>query len=178
MRRLRTSPSMPVWLLVALALVVAVPAWSQAVATDKAEEPEARKVSKVDAITIKQTTAAAAGYLKLGDIKGESTDDRHRNEIEVLSWSWGTSRTGAQVRPASGPGTLTITKAVDKSSPQLLQASTSGRKFDQMTITLPPRPGERARTVTLKGVVIASVQRSDSGDVPTESISFNFTKIE
>ena len=178
MRSLRTSRSMPAWLLVPLALVVAVPAWSQAVATDKPAEPEARKVSKVDAITIKQKTAAAAGYLKLGDIKGESTDDRHRNEIEVLSWSWGTSRTGAQTRPTSGPGTLTITKAVDKSSPQLLQASTSGRKFDQMTVTLPPRPGERARTVTLRGVVIASVQRSDSGDVPTESISFNFTKIE
>ena len=177
MRRLRTSPAMPVWILVPLALVVAVPAWSQAVATDK-PEPEARKVSKVEALTIKQTTTAAAGYLKLGDIKGESTDDKHKDEIEVLSWSWGTSRTGAQVRPASGPGTLTITKAVDKSSPQLLQASTSGRKFDQMTITLPPRPGERARTVTLKGVVIASVQRSGSGDVPTESISFNFTKIE
>ncbi|HEX6250909.1 MAG TPA: type VI secretion system tube protein Hcp [Gemmatimonadaceae bacterium] len=168
---------MPVWLLVALALVVAAPASPQAVATDKPKEPEARKVSKVDAITVKQKTMAA-GYLKLGDIKGESRDDNHKNEIEVLSWSFGTSRTGVQVPPPAGPGTLTITKAVDKSSPQLLQASTSGRKFDQMTITLPPRPGERARTVTLRDVVIASVQRSDSGDVPTESISFNFTKID
>ena len=26
-------------------------------------------------------------FLKLGDIKGESTDDKHKNEIEVLSFS-------------------------------------------------------------------------------------------
>lgn len=177
MRRFRTSHAVLTWLFVPAALVFAAPASSQAVTTDKPAEPQPRKVSKVDAITIKQTVAASA-YLKLGDIKGESKDDSHKEKIEVLSWSWGASQAAARTRPISGPGTLTITKAVDKSSPKLLHASTSGRKFDQMTVTLPPRPGERARTVTLRDVVIASVQRSSSGDVPTESISFNFTKIE
>ena len=32
-------------------------------------------------------------FLKLGDIKGESTDDKHKNEIEVLSFSWGIANT-------------------------------------------------------------------------------------
>jgi type VI secretion system secreted protein Hcp len=31
--------------------------------------------------------ANAAAYLKLGDIKGESTDSKHKEEIELLSWS-------------------------------------------------------------------------------------------
>ena len=28
-------------------------------------------------------------FAKLGDIKGESLDNKHKDEIEVLSWSWG-----------------------------------------------------------------------------------------
>ncbi|KAF5407941.1 MAG: hypothetical protein Udaeo2_19210 [Candidatus Udaeobacter sp.] len=28
-------------------------------------------------------------FAKLGDIKGESIDDKHKDEIEVLSFSWG-----------------------------------------------------------------------------------------
>ena len=28
-------------------------------------------------------------FAKIGDIKGESLDDKHKDEIEVLSWSWG-----------------------------------------------------------------------------------------
>ena len=28
-------------------------------------------------------------FAKIGDIKGESLDEKHKDEIEVLSWSWG-----------------------------------------------------------------------------------------
>jgi type VI secretion system secreted protein Hcp len=164
------------WIVAAAALMMAVPAWSQAVAREMPDS--ARKVSKVDAINIKQSVTTTAGYLKIGDIKGESTDDKHKEEIEILSWSWGASQATARSRPASGPGTLTITKAVDKSSPKLMEASTRGRKIEQMTLTLPPRPGERARTVTLEGVVVSSVERSTSESMPTETISFNYEKIK
>ena len=27
-------------------------------------------------------------FLRIDGIEGESVDDRHKNEIEVLSWSW------------------------------------------------------------------------------------------
>ena len=33
-------------------------------------------------------------FLKIGDIKGESKDSKHKGEIDVLSWSWGVSQTG------------------------------------------------------------------------------------
>ena len=33
--------------------------------------------------------AAVDYYLKIDTIDGESTDDRHKGEIEVLSFSWG-----------------------------------------------------------------------------------------
>ena len=30
-------------------------------------------------------------FAKIGDIKGESLDSKHKDEVEVLSWSWGVS---------------------------------------------------------------------------------------
>ncbi len=33
-------------------------------------------------------------FLKIGDVKGESRDDKHKDEIDVLSWSWGMSQSG------------------------------------------------------------------------------------
>ncbi len=53
--------------------------------------------------TIFALAAAVAGsamaassdyYLKLGDVKGESQDDKHKNQIEILSWSWGETMAG------------------------------------------------------------------------------------
>ena len=34
-------------------------------------------------------------FAKIGDIKGESLDDKHKDEIELLSWSWGVTNAGA-----------------------------------------------------------------------------------
>ena len=35
---------------------------------------------------------AADIFAKIGDIKGESLDAKHKDEIEVLSWSWGVTQ--------------------------------------------------------------------------------------
>ena len=40
-------------------------------------------------------------FAKIGDIKGESLDSKHKDEIEVLSYSWGVSNAGSM---ASGSG--------------------------------------------------------------------------
>ena len=42
-------------------------------------------------------------FVKLGDIKGESLDAKHKDEIEVLSFSWGMSNT-ASMTTGSGAG--------------------------------------------------------------------------
>ena len=34
-------------------------------------------------------------FMKLGDIKGESLDDKHKGEIEVMSYSWGVTNAGS-----------------------------------------------------------------------------------
>jgi type VI secretion system secreted protein Hcp len=183
-RRTLCAPVTSPWVAVLPLLLLAAPAWSQAVTTEERPAPPVAKVSKVEALTIKQTVVRASGYLKIGDIKGESTDDKHKGEIEVLSWSWGESAaragtTAAVARPAAGPGKLTITKPVDSSSPELARAAASGRKFERMTVTLPPsRAGGKYMTVTLRDVVISSVQQSGSGDTPTESVAFAYARVD
>ena len=45
---------------------------------------------------LESVTGGASDYLlKIDGIKGESVDDKHTGEIELLSWSFGASREGA-----------------------------------------------------------------------------------
>jgi len=46
-------------------------------------------------------------FLKLGDVKGESTDDKHRDEIEVLAFSWGMSQPGSMSGGGGSAGKVT-----------------------------------------------------------------------
>ena len=67
-------------------------------------------------------------FIKIGDIKGESQDDKHKDEIDVLSWSWGLEQSGAgHPGPGGGGGAgkvsvrdLSITKRTDIATPQLM----------------------------------------------------------
>ena len=68
-----------------------------------------------------EAIAAVDMFLKLGDIKGESKDGKHADEIEVLSWSWGVSgqtpQTPQQGKSCTQP--FIVTKYVDKATPSL-----------------------------------------------------------
>jgi type VI secretion system secreted protein Hcp len=46
---------------------------------------------------------AADIFAKIGDIKGESLDDKHKDEVEVLSYSWGVTNS-AHIPTGSGGG--------------------------------------------------------------------------
>jgi type VI secretion system secreted protein Hcp len=77
---------------------------------------------------------------KHGDINGEAQDQKHKNEIEVLAWSW-----GMQGKPSLGGGVaagkatlreLRIIKNVDKSSTALMSALRSNELIKEATLTL------------------------------------------
>jgi type VI secretion system Hcp family effector len=86
--------------------------------------------------------AAMDMFLKIDDIKGESTDDKHKDEIEVLSWSWGMDRTGSTY-PGGGGGAgvvsfrdMAFTKSMDRSSPLLFLRTADGKMLHEATLTL------------------------------------------
>jgi len=79
-------------------------------------------------------------FAKIGDIKGESLDDKHKDEIEVLSFAWGL----ANVVPVSASGTgvgkvsfhdFSFVHNVDKASPLLMKACATGTHIKDATIT-------------------------------------------
>ena len=78
-------------------------------------------------------------FAKLGDIKGESLDNKHKDEIEVLSWSWGVTNavTVAGRHPGQGEfqTDLSFTHKIDKASPVLMQACATGVHIKEATIT-------------------------------------------
>jgi type VI secretion system secreted protein Hcp len=80
-------------------------------------------------------------FLKVAGIKGESTDDQHREEIDVASFSWGLSQQrttstggGAGASKASFQDLHVVTN-VSQASPQLFLASAAGRHIETAVLT-------------------------------------------
>lgn len=84
------------------------------------------------------------GYLKIGDIKGNSMDENHQEWIEILSISHSASR---NINPTSKPkealstsqvhmAAIDVQKKADQSSPELVTAVAAGRTFDKCTVDL------------------------------------------
>jgi type VI secretion system secreted protein Hcp len=124
-------------------------------------------------------------FAKIGDIKGESLDDKHKDEIEVLSFSWGVSNTGSM---ASGSGggegkatfhDLSFVHNVDKASPVLMQACATGTHLKEATIThrKAGKGQQEFMIVKMNDVIITSVTHGGSGDGHSENVSLAFAKV-
>ena len=123
-------------------------------------------------------------FLKLGDIKGESQDDKHKDTIDVLAWSWGMSQSGT-THMGSGGGAgkvavqdLSVTKYVDAASPNLALACCNGKHFKDALLTV-RKAGEKPveyLKITMKEVIISSYSTGGSGgeDRITENVALNF----
>jgi type VI secretion system secreted protein Hcp len=123
-------------------------------------------------------------FLKLEGIKGEAADAKHKDEIDVLAWSWGASQSGTtHVGGGSGAGKanfqdVSVTKWVDKSSHALLKAVAVGQHIPSALLTV-RKAGEKPLEyikLTMKNCLISSVSTGGSGgeDKLTENISINF----
>ena len=127
-------------------------------------------------------------FAKIGDIKGETTDDKHKDEIDVLSYSWGVSQTGTfAFGGGAGAGKaqfndFNFTTNVSKASPALFLACASGTHIKEATISV-RKKGENPQDyliLKMTDVMISSYNAAGSsgGDRPTESINMAFAKIE
>ena len=126
-------------------------------------------------------------FLKLEGITGESRDNKHRGEIEILSFSWGASNPTA--RSCGGGGgsgkvnisDLSIMKKIDVATPQLLQHCVTGKHISEGQITV-RKAGEKPveyLQIKMNDILISSSQSGAGGATePMESVSLNFTKFE
>jgi type VI secretion system secreted protein Hcp len=145
-------------------------------------------VGLLTAVSVTPAQAVGELVLKVDGIPGDSLVGGHINEIDVYSVSFGASQTG--IREAGGKAsarrssmsTFAITKKVDKASPKLFLACATGQHIQTAVLTfreveVGTAPHEYL-TITLSDVFISSYQVGSGGDLPTESISISYSKIE
>jgi type VI secretion system secreted protein Hcp len=126
-------------------------------------------------------------FAKLGDIKGESLDDKHKDEIEILSWSWGLANTGATAGgggAAAGKATfhdLSFTHNVDKASPVLMQRCATGQHLKEATIThrKAGKGQQEFLIIKMSDVIVTAVTNGDRNESsPAETVSLAFAKVD
>ncbi|SON55879.1 type VI secretion system effector, Hcp1 family [Hartmannibacter diazotrophicus] len=128
-------------------------------------------------------------FLKLGDVDGESKDEKHKKWIDVLAWSWGLSQAGSfQYGGGGGSGKanfqdLSITKYIDMSSPPIMMNGASGKHFPDAELVVRKAGGKKPLdylVVKLTDVIITSYSTGGSGgeDRLTETISLGFAKVK
>jgi type VI secretion system secreted protein Hcp len=124
-------------------------------------------------------------FAKIGDIKGESLDDKHKDEVEVMSWSWGVANSGSMAH-GSGGGEgkatfhdLTFVHTVDKASPVLMQYCADGVHLKEATITQRKagKGQQEYMVVKLNDVIVTNlVTQAQGSDRPVETVSLGFAK--
>lgn len=129
-------------------------------------------------------------FARLGDIKGESTDAKHKDEIEVLSFSWGVTNAAHGGGGGGGGGAgkatfqdLSIVHRIDKASPQLLLACATGKHLPDATIThrKAGKGPQEYLIVKMNDVIITSVVHSGNAgqqDATSETVSLAFAKVD
>jgi type VI secretion system secreted protein Hcp len=125
-------------------------------------------------------------FLKITGIKGESADAKHKDEIEVLAWSWGASHPDA-VHSGGGTGAgkvavhdLSISKHFDVASPALLLACCQGTHIPEATLTVrKSAPSFEFCTIAMKDVLITSLNMSaDEPGGIWDSVSLTFGQVK
>jgi type VI secretion system secreted protein Hcp len=124
--------------------------------------------------------AAVDMFLRVPQIAGESVDKSHKNEIDVLAWSWGLS-SGSARKVSSGACVqgLSVTHFADAATPGLMMAVTMGQVLGPVTLTVRKAgvlPLEYIKIV-MQDVVVTSVSNGGSGgeDRLTENFSLDFS---
>ncbi len=131
-------------------------------------------------------------FLKIANVPGESTDEKHTEWIEVLSYSWGAAQaTGGSASATGGHAgqrvdiqDFSVVKNIDSASPKLFLACCTGEHMADVTLELCKASGDKHKYLTYKmaDVLVASVRpggSSQGGDaLPLEEVSFRFVKIE
>jgi type VI secretion system secreted protein Hcp len=133
--------------------------------------------------------AAVDFFLKLDGIEGESADDKHKNEIDVHSWSIGAQNQGTGATGGgSGAGKVHFndfhfTMHVSKATPKLMLHCAHGGHIAK-GVLICRKAGKQQQEylkITLSNILVSSYQTGGSGHssvMPVDTISLNFSKIE
>src|SRR6266480_5272537 len=112
-------------------------------------------------------------FLKLDGIKGESQDYKHKGEIEVLSFSWGTAHSAPLEQHGIGMGhglgqakieDFSIVKKVDSSTPLLFLYCVNGTHIKEVNFIVRKAGGEQLEYLKIKFTTVLISGYKPHGD--------------
>jgi type VI secretion system secreted protein Hcp len=133
--------------------------------------------------------AAVDYFLKIEGIDGESSDSKHKNEIDLESWSFGATNSGSMAHGGGGGSgkvqfnDFHFVMRVNKSSPKLMLACASGEHIKKAVLTCRKAGKDQQEFLkfTFSDCLVSSFQQGGANPgeiVPLDQISLNFAKIE
>ena len=127
-------------------------------------------------------------FLKIDGIEGESQDHKHKNEIDITSFSWGASNGGTfSTGGGGGAGKVNMqdfhfTMPINKASVKLMLACAGGDHIKSAILTCRKAGKDQQEfyKVTFHDLLVSSYQSGGGhGEtLPVDSISLNFAKVE
>jgi type VI secretion system secreted protein Hcp len=132
--------------------------------------------------------AAVDYFLKLDTIQGESPDSKHKNEIEILSWSWGEVNKGTHAGGGGGGAgkvsmqDISFVSPTSKASPKLFLACATGQHIKEALLTCRKAGKQQQEYLKIKftDLLVSNYQTGGTASdvLPSDQFSLNFTKIE
>jgi type VI secretion system secreted protein Hcp len=129
-------------------------------------------------------------FLKIAEIKGESKDAKHKDEIQLKSFQWGaTNKATGGFGGGSGAGKvavkdIVIKKFVDKSTPYLTQYCCTGKHLssgpEAAVLTIRKAGDKPLEYLKMKlwDVFISGYDTDCEGELVMETVTLNFSKFE
>lgn len=136
-------------------------------------------------------------FLKIDGIQGESEDEKHGNEIEVIDFDWSETQTSNFAEGGGGGGgkvkmeNFRFRTFLNSASPALMQSCAEGKHIKEAIFTCRKAGGGQKEyyKVTMEDVIVAGCTirgaiESKVNDLgyaeghPVEEISLNFGKIK
>ena len=122
-------------------------------------------------------------FLKIDGIDGESMDDKHKNEIEVLSWRWNIHQESTMHAGSGlGSGKVSVTNLsfehyIDRASPNLFKYCASGKHIPKAVLTMRKAGGNPLESVELSFSTVKQeyvVQNPQGGSGGTITAGYDF----
>jgi type VI secretion system secreted protein Hcp len=133
-------------------------------------------------------------FLNIATIPGESTDDAHKDWIEILSYdhavrqptSGSVSSGGSRTAERVDHGNFNVVKAIDKATPKLYLSCCKGEHINEVKLEVCRSGGDKMKyyEVILTDVTVASVSCSGqskgatASPIPVENVSFAYGTIK
>ncbi len=127
-------------------------------------------------------------FLKIEGIAGESADAKHKDSIDVESFSWGATNAAPAGGAGGGGGAgkvqmqdFNFVMRVNKASPTLFLAAATGTHIKEALLTARKSGGKEPiefYKIKMTDILVSSYQQAASAEGQIDTFSLNFAKIE